>query len=91
MKIQWIKCGKTFDRDLFNEIGIIPEGKKTAYLLLKCQEIKGGKPESIEKVKLLTLEYTTGGQVNGRIDGTRYFEFFNTLYILDYVEVEVND
>lgn len=42
--MQWTQCDKTFDRTLFEEIGKLPEGKKTAYILLRCQMIEEGKP-----------------------------------------------
>lgn len=87
MKMQWIQCDKTFDRTLFEEIGKLPEGKKTAYILLRCQMIEDGKPNGKVLVKLLSIELINSN-VTARIDGSRYFEFFNRLYVNDYLVVE---
>lgn len=89
MKMTWIKCDKTFDRALFEEIGKIPEGKREVYILLRCQAIVGGKPNGRDTAKLLSVENVNGNMV-GRIDGNRYFEFFDNLYVTDYLEVEMD-
>lgn len=88
--MNWIPCNKTFSRELFEELGVMPEGKRNKYILFRCQEIKNGVPDGKTIPKLLSIEVLNEYVVSGRIDSNRYFEYFGRLYINDYIEVEID-
>lgn len=90
MKMNWIPCNKTFTRELFEELSVMPEGKRSKYILFRCQEIEHTVPNGKSIPLLLSIEKANELVTIGRINGNRYFEYFGRLYINDYIEVEMD-